>query len=373
RIIAVDAAGNRSESGAAVSAVPHAPIQSAVNRTPKADNHVIGVEREITAIGQVTVKGVTGRDRPSHQVLAEVGFKHERDKAFTWQTARFDRSVKKADQYTATFPPDRPGTWKVVFRFSTSLGEKWTETPVVRVTAVPSDDREAPPAPVLHQPHQQSRQVALKWDPVKADDLAFYEVERQTVTEGRRGEWQRIARVGADQTAYTDTTVENGTTYRYRVLAVDTSFNRSESNPVQVTPKETPVRVTFRVKVPEYTGTDHPVRLAGTFPQAEWNPGAEELKMAHVGDNTWEKSLELMEGTRIEYKYARGSWDRVEKGEYGEELPNRTLTVKSEGDGRMLVTDEVKRWRDIPLHIYEPADGTRTGQERILLRGDTYR
>src|SRR5690606_34228693 len=137
RIIAVDAAGNRSESGAAVSAVPHAPIQSAVNRTPKADNHVIGVEREITAIGQVTVKGVTGRDRPSHQVLAEVGFKHERDKAFTWQTARFDRSVKKADQYTATFPPDRPGTWKVVFRFSTSLGEKWTETPVVRVTAVP--------------------------------------------------------------------------------------------------------------------------------------------------------------------------------------------------------------------------------------------
>ncbi|MFS8612561.1 MAG: alpha amylase N-terminal ig-like domain-containing protein [Planifilum fulgidum] len=373
RIIAVDAAGNRSESGAAVSAVPHAPIQSAVNRTPKADNHVIGVEREITAIGQVTVKGVTGRDRPSHQVLAEVGFKHERDKAFTWQTARFDRSVKKADQYTATFPPDRPGTWKVVFRFSTSLGEKWTETPVVRVTAVPSDDREAPPAPVLHQPHQQSRQVALKWDPVKADDLAFYEVERQTVTEGRRGEWQRIARVGADQTAYTDTTVENGTTYRYRVLAVDTSFNRSESNPVQVTPKETPVRVTFRVKVPEYTGTDHPVRLAGTFPQAEWNPGAEELKMAHVGDNTWEKSLELMEGTRIEYKYARGSWDRVEKGEYGEELPNRTLTVKSEGDGRMLVTDEVKRWRDIPLHIYEPADGTRTGQARILLRGDTYR
>lgn len=296
----------------------------------------------------MTVKGVTGRDRPSSQILAEAGFKHEGDQAFTWQPARFDRSVKRADQYKASFVPDRTGTWEVSFRFSTSLGEKWTETPSVRITVMPSDDREAPPAPVLHQPPQQSRQVALKWDPVKADDLAYYEVERQTVTGGTAGVWQRLARIAADQTAYTDTSVENGTPYRYRVLAVDTSFNRSESNPVQVTPKETTVQVTFRVKVPEYTGTDHPVHLAGTFPQAEWDPGAEELKMDYVGNHTWEKTLELMEGTRIEYKYARGSWERVEKGADGEELDNRTLTVRNDGSGRMIVADEVKRWRDIP-------------------------
>ena len=54
-------------------------------------------------------------------------------------------------------------------------------------------------------------------------------------------------------------------------------------------------------------------------------------------------TLTMPEGTALQYKYTRGSWDSVEKGPNCEEIPNRQLTVTFGQDQY----DTVAKWRDL--------------------------
>ncbi len=94
--------------------------------------------------------------------------------------------------------------------------------------------------------------------------------------------------------------------------------------------------VTFRVAVP--AGTQAPVHIAGNF--QGWNPGSSAHALTELPDGRWAITLDLPSGSPIQYKFTRGSWETVEKGPGGEEIPNRTLTPA----GTQTVDHAVASW-----------------------------
>ncbi|MBN2105369.1 MBL fold metallo-hydrolase [bacterium] len=112
------------------------------------------------------------------------------------------------------------------------------------------------------------------------------------------------------------------------------------------------VTLTLHVVVPDETPPDETIYISGNFNQ--WDPGffqsgvnetENDLFMIQKGQKRWEITLLFHVDEHLEYKYTRGSWDTVEKGAGGEELPNRILTVPATNGTHM---DTVSRWRDNP-------------------------
>jgi hypothetical protein len=151
---------------------------------------------------------------------------------------------------------------------------------------------------------------------------------------------------------YTDTEVVENTTYFYVVRAIDQSFNRS-GNSTEVTATATPRTVTlvFNVTVPATTdGTGRSVyiagfldRLDGNLPQ--WDPAG--VVLTRVDATHWTITLTGKESTQIEYKYALGSWDFVEKDGACGEIANRQLTLSYGATGTQTVNDTVLNWRNV--------------------------
>jgi len=108
------------------------------------------------------------------------------------------------------------------------------------------------------------------------------------------------------------------------------------------------VEVTFKVKVPQNTPDDN-IHIAGTFSAvgySDWNPSDNNLKLSKNADGTYSITMYIPEGTTIEYKYVRGEWSKVEKGPNGEELSNRSVTIKKGADNKMFIEDTVSKWAD---------------------------
>ena len=101
--------------------------------------------------------------------------------------------------------------------------------------------------------------------------------------------------------------------------------------------------MTFTVSVPDDTPAGDTVYLAGDF--QGWDPGA--TPMMRVDATTFALTLTFPEATPLQYKYARGTWDAVEKDAGCGEIPNRELVVQHGTDGTLAQADEVARWRDV--------------------------
>jgi hypothetical protein len=146
--------------------------------------------------------------------------------------------------------------------------------------------------------------------------------------------------------------VVEGATYYYVVRSLDTSFNRSGfSDEVQGTATPRTVTLTFNVTVPASTdGTGRDVYIPGTLSRLDgghpdWDPGG--VVLTQVDATHWAIEFTGYEGVQLEYKYALGSWDYVEKGAACGELSNRLLTLTYGTDGNMVVNDEVLNWRNV--------------------------
>jgi hypothetical protein len=155
--------------------------------------------------------------------------------------------------------------------------------------------------------------------------------------------------------------------YYYKILAIDTSFNASDfSNTVNQTAEPKLVEVTFEISVPEFTvGTVFVVGNHTTI--GDWNPGA--VSLAQADATTWTKTVEILDGTGLEFKFTRGSWDTVMKGADGnEELANLMLTVDYGTDGTQLYQYTVLNWRDPLVTSVQPLDGaTEVPQETTVI------
>jgi hypothetical protein len=367
-VTTLDAVGNESAHSNEVSAVPHYTIGWANLQWPPTMTHTISaVNRTETAYGQVWIEGATSEPGPTPSLRAELGFGPEgtnpaTDPAWVWTEAGFNADTGNNDEFMASMLPQSTGTFDYVYRYTTTNGQDWLyadlEGPVQegslpanpgKLTVNPADDTTPPAAPAgLQVVSASPAGIELAWDAVAGDPTLYgYEVLRSD-TDG--GPYNVIALV--TDTGYTDTSVFENETYYYVVRAVDTASNRSaNSDQVTATAELRTVTLTFNVTVPAATDdTGRSVYIAGFLDRLDgghpqWDPGG--VALTRVDATTWTIMFTGREGTQIEYKYALGSWDYVEKDGICAETGNRQLTLSYGATGTQVVNDTVPNWRNV--------------------------
>jgi len=99
--------------------------------------------------------------------------------------------------------------------------------------------------------------------------------------------------------------------------------------------------VTWCVRVPEGTPADAKVYLCGNDPAVGgWDPMG--VALEYFETRLYRLELRLRIGTKLEYKFTRGSWQTVEKKRDGTERPNRVLSVQVAQD----LLANVEAWND---------------------------
>ncbi|MDQ3006969.1 MAG: alpha-amylase family glycosyl hydrolase, partial [Chloroflexota bacterium] len=367
-VTTLDPAGNESAYSNEVSAVPHFSIGWANLQWPPTMDHTISVvNRTPTAYGQVWIDGVTNQPGATESLRAQLGFgatgtNPATDQSWVWVETSFNTDVGNNDEFMASMLPETTGSFDYLYRYSTTDGQSWLYAdlngPIPsgnlppnpgKLTVNASSDTTAPAAPAnLEVVSASPAGIELKWDAVLGDATLYgYEVLR---SDSSGGPYTKIALVTA--ATYVDTSVVESASYFYVVRTVDTSFNRSgNSNQVKATAELRTVTLVFNVTVPATTdATGRSVyiagfldRLDGNFPQ--WDPGG--VSLTRVDATHWTFTFTGREGTQIEYKYALGSWDFVEKDDACGETANRQLTLNYGTTGTQVVSDNVPNWRNV--------------------------
>lgn len=103
-----------------------------------------------------------------------------------------------------------------------------------------------------------------------------------------------------------------------------------------------PVLLTFRItSLPGDTPVEDRIFLAGNF--NDWDAAHPEYALEKNNEGDWEISFEAPHGT-LEYKFTRGSWEKVETDPQGGEINNRKLTYQGGGG---LLELQVLGWKDL--------------------------
>ena len=361
-----DLVGNESENSNEASALPHYAIGWANLQWPPSMNHTISVfNRTENAYGQVWIGGATDQPGATPGLLAQLGYGPEGSNPdgnanWSWMDASFNVDAGNNDEFKASLLPDMLGTFDYVYRYSTTNGRDWLYAdmngPIPsgnlpsnpgKLTVVSSGDQTAPAQPTgLSVSGASPAAISLAWNthPNTDGDLAGFEIYRDGAL---------LATVlDASATGYADTSVVENATYDYHLIAIDGSYNRSSpSNTVNATAVPRTVTVTFNVTVPATTdGTGRSVHIAGFLDRLDgnlpqWDPAG--VVLTQVDATHWTITLTGQESTQIEYKYALGSWDYVEKGGSCDEINNRLLTLSYGTDGNQTVSDIVLNWRNV--------------------------
>jgi glycosidase len=352
-VTAIDPAGNESGWSNQASAVPFAPVGWAGHLWPPSLTITINALQVQTVYAQVWVDGVTNQPGQGEGIMAQFAYgpTGSNPATWTWTPMTYNTDVGNNDEYKIDFTPEAVGHFDYLARFSTNLGGDWTyaytdDNQRGSLTVNPSSDTTAPAAPAnLHRVDSSATSITVGWNPNGEGDLYRYEVWRSD-TAG--GPYTKLANVPAGATQYIDQSVITDATYYYVVTAQDTSFNRSaNSNEVSVQAQAQMVAVTFNITVPATTdATGRDVHIAGSFPPPypQWDPASNPA--TRVDATHWTVTLNMLEGTSIEYKYALGDWNYVEKDGACQEIGNRTLTVSGSG-GVQTVNDTVLNWRNV--------------------------
>jgi hypothetical protein len=365
-VTSLDSAGNESTYSNEASALPHFDISWANLQWPPSMTHTISViDRTDIAYGQVKIDGVTVAPGPSEGLIAQLGFGPEgsnpNGSSWIWVDATFNANVGDNDEFMASMLPDTVGNFDYVYRYSTTNGRDWLyadlDGPVPngtlpanpgKLTVNPTADTTAPAVPTgLHVVAASPTGIHLAWDAVPGDSSLYgYEVLRSNSS---GGPYTMIAQV--TDPSYMDLSVVEGATYYYVVRSIDLFFNRSgNSGYVSATAQARDVTLVFNVTVPASTdGTGRSVYIAGTLSRLgsypDWDPAV--VVLARLDATHWTITFHSPEGTQIEYKYALGSWDFVEKDGGCGEIANRQLTLSYGSTGTQTVNDTVQNWRNV--------------------------
>ncbi|MEO8286285.1 MAG: alpha-amylase family glycosyl hydrolase [Chloroflexota bacterium] len=354
-VTALDNVGNESAWSNDASATPFAPIGWAGHLWPPTLTITINALQSQTVFAQLYVAGVTEPAGQGAGVIGQFAYgpTGSNPATWTWVPMVYNGDTGNNDEYRVTFTPEQVGTFDYLARFSTDLGGHWTyaytdssQRGVLNVN--PSGDTQAPAAPAnLHRVSSSANSVTVGWNTNSEPDLYRYEVWRSN-TAG--GPYSKIANVPGGTTQYVDQAVTTGATYYYVVTAQDNSFNRSaNSNEVSVQAQAQMVAVTFTVTVPAGTPPGGTVYIAGSFtaPYPTWDPGAPTMQLAWVDAQHASITLNILDGTAVEYKYTLGNWEHGEKDAACQEIGNRQLTVVYDPGGAQQVNDTVANWRNV--------------------------
>ena len=335
---ALDAAGNESGASNEVAAMPHLVIGWANLQWPPTMNHTVSaVNRTPTAYGQVWIDGATSAPGATPTLRAQLGFGPDgsdpaANPAWTWVDAAFNVDAGDNDEFQASLLPETAGVFDYAYRYTTTNGREWVYADLNGIgdgysagqagslVVAPNADTTAPAAPAnLRVTAFSPVAISLAWDAA---------------------------------TSYSDTGGVQGATYYYAVRAVDQAFNRSgNSNEVSATAELRTVTLTFNVTVPATTdATGRSVYIAGFLDRLDgnnpqWDPGG--VVLTRVDATHWTITFTGKETTQIEYKYALGSWDYVEKDGGCGEIANRQLILSYGSNGVQTVNDTVQNWRNV--------------------------
>lgn len=374
QVQAVGANGLRSEPVGTGPLIPHAPITAVTVDEPLRLQHTLSaVEPSPETRGAVMAPGLTDLEGAGAGLRAQAGWAPAGTEEWTWIDGQYVTDNQGgANVYAARLLPEAVGEYVVAWRATTTGGREWTlSNNRGQMTVYPPADTEAPKPPFRLDPLARSgSQLAFAWRLSRPADLHSFRICRAEISAGEEGCATRID-APKDTTVYTDTNVTAGSTYTYTVQVVDNSFNVSPpSQPLTMTAELVMVHVTWRVLVPPGTPPDDLIFIAGDNGGvfgASYNPGLQ--PMTPMGDNLWEWSATVQEGTELLYKYTRGSWEAVEQWGSISGMANRQLEVVAGPDGTMLVDDTatdwggegpddrrgVQAWRDPLVTAVEPA------------------
>lgn len=351
---------------------------------PTLDHTISAINRTGDIYGQIWIDGVTSQAGATPGLLAQVGFGPSTavDGSWTWEAMSFNGDSGNNDEYVGSLLPDALGTFCYTTRYSGDGGATWFYAvngpyegnptcpgPFGVLTVNPSADTTAPGAVAnLAIDGTTNSSITLAWDshPNTDGDLFGFEIYRENVAAPG---YSRIATLtDTAVTGYVDSSVTTAQTYNYYVVAFDDSYNRAAaSNVVTATAEPRLVAVTFRIGVPAYTnGT---VYIVGDIPQfGPWNPGL--VAMTQVDATTWEYTVDVLDGTSMQYKFTRGSWDTVESWGSIVTVNNRSVQIDYGTDGTQVVdmtatdwgngpdsTKAVQFWRDPIVTATSPLDG----------------
>ena len=362
----VDSSGNPGEYSNQVSAVPHPTIGWANLQWPPTITHTISATNRTPNIyGQVWIDGVTNQPGPTPGLRAQLGYgpagSDPTGESWTWADAAFNIDAGNNDEYVGSLLPDQVGSYSYLYRYSVTDGRDWTYADLDgtgnglspsqfgSLSVVASSDDTAPAVPTGLAAAGSPSAIEVSWTAVTGDaSLYGYEVGRRD--SGSSGAYEVVG--ATTGTSYPDTSVTEGASYEYVVRSVDTSFNRSAwSDPLTAVAQVRTVQLTFTVTVPATTdATGRTVNIAGFLDRLDgglpqWNPGGAEL--TRVDATHWRITLSGKEGTQLEYKYALGTWEYVEKDSSCGEVSNRQLTLAYGSNGQQQVADTVLNWRNV--------------------------
>ncbi len=363
--------GMASQNSSEVSAIPHWNITGLLLQSP----HIIGYTLQAgaatrTIYARLYVAGQTVQPGALAGVMIQIGFGTGNTPGAwqTWQPMTFHQDYPETsvplqgwEEWQGALMPDTVGTYSFLVRASATGGRDWIYAGFEPNTSsggllivYASADATPPAAPTgLRLVGTTPASISLAWDANTDADLWGYELYRMPLS----GAATKIATIPAGTTHYVDREVDTGTSYRYYLLAVDTSYNRStKSNEVAATAESRMVTVTFNVTVPSETPSMDVIYLPGDQPElGPWTP--DKLAMTKVDATHWTTTLQFLDGTALQYKYARGSWDMVEWWDQVHDLINRSLVIDWGATGTQTVDDTVPLWRDPLVVSVSPANG----------------
>ncbi|MGC9397546.1 MAG: alpha-amylase family glycosyl hydrolase [Anaerolineae bacterium] len=354
------------------SGMPHDTIGWANLQWPPEITHTIGITPTENIYGQVWIDGVTSDSGATPGLTAQVGFGPTTTQPISWTMwvdAEFNTDAGNNDEFKGQLVPEETGEFYYVYRYTTTNGRSWTyadQSGVISADNVispgllhvqPAADTTPPATPQnLRVTNWSVGSISLAWDAVTDTDLYAYDLFRYGEGE-TSGEAVKVGRVLSSTTAYTDTTVTTGQTYTYTVRALDRNFNASTpSNEASATAEARLVELRFHVTVPDYTPLGDTIYIAGNDADAfgsAWNASGQALTPLSATEYVY--TTTVADGTDLEYKYTRGSWETVENWGTLVGLTNRKLTAQYGATGVMTVTDTVHNWRDPIVIDHYPA------------------
>ncbi len=373
----IDADGNYSAYSPEVHAMPYYPIGWAGNLSPATMTYTITSLPSAPISAEIWIDGLTNADGNESQIQAQIGYGPTGTLPvdYQWQDIAFDHRNGNNYVFSGTIRPETVGSYDYLIRFSTTHGLEWsyayvTGTQVGVATVEASTDTTAPEPPTnLIIANYGADFIDLAWTASVATDVAEYWVYRYDPIISI---YQRIAVVDASTLTYHDANVVSGYQYTYYIIAADTSLNLSGlSNYMSQTAQVKMIQVTFVVQVPAGTPVTDLIYITGDTAPLQWDPSAR--PMIPTGTpGLWISQAEFPEGATVQYKYARGSWDRVEWWGSITETANRSFVVDGGGttyqtvdntSSDPLLTDSEKApqaWRD-PLVV-----NTHPGNTEVL-------
>ncbi len=376
----VDALGNEGANSNEATATPAFPIGYAVLQYPKTISHRVSSTPD-TIYGQIYIQGLTDVSGEPGAILAQVGYgpTGSTPAGWTWQPMTYNSGHTGDNnyEYQGSIRADQAGTYDYLVRFSDDGGRNWvygdqdgyvpggspgTNQPGV-LTLSPSTDTTAPGTPVVSIDWS-ANSLLLSWTAATDPDdaVAEYRVFRGA-TAGSENP-VAVAIVAGNVTSYVDTSVGSGQTYYYFIKAYDTSLNASgASNEVSHKVEAKLIQTTFRVKVPAFTPAGDTVYISGSpDPLCNYcggNTPATAMTETAPGSHIWQITLTIPDGTAIQYKYTRGTYDYVEEWGSIKGFTNRVATVHANSptdltelfdDTSDTVSDDnhkaVQNWRD---------------------------